>query len=368
MGDAVSALLLAATGTMPVAHRVWATGKHLGLDATLWRRQKALGLNFLDVPAAPMHWRAHLADVVVRRHDIGEIARGYDRPVVLLKGEGMARDLYGDPYARRSADIDLLVPPGDLTHLAAHLDGLGYRPRTAHAPPASRYNQWEWEHEETCRVVEIHWALANPRVPTPLTHEIMAHAVEMTLGEGVRVLTPSPEHQFFLVCAHHHHHSGFLKGLVDVAAWRQTHGEAWEEKCLERARALGCERLCKWPLETLDALYGPPGGPARHVVANLSAARVMGALNKRQGPRGADVLGMKTYGVSQEAAFLWRLAGTGMLDTWRARAVAGVELVVGRPADFVREPQKGASWSEWMAWGARPMRKALALGKARLWR
>ena len=193
----VQRLLQAALGCTPEASRVWACARQLGLDATLWRHQEALGLKFRSLVGPPAQWRAHLADTIARRHDLGVLLQGYTRPVVLLKGEGMASDLYGDPYARRSGDIDLLVPWSEVQSLAAHLEARGYLPRTLTPPPRSLYNQWEWEHPETCRVVEIHWALANPQVPMPPAQEVIARAIWTNLGGSVRRVDPLARAPFF---------------------------------------------------------------------------------------------------------------------------------------------------------------------------
>lgn len=81
-------------------------------------------------------------------------------PIILLKGQSLARSIYPDPALRQSSDIDLLVLPEHMKQLEAILENLGY------STPAYTFDISPFFYQEQIFIspkkglpVEGHWAL-----------------------------------------------------------------------------------------------------------------------------------------------------------------------------------------------------------------
>jgi hypothetical protein len=61
---------------------------------------------------------------------------------VVLKGMPLGDRLYGDPFVRCSADIDLYVPPVQRARASVALEALGWRSDDGHAPWHETWSRW----------------------------------------------------------------------------------------------------------------------------------------------------------------------------------------------------------------------------------
>ena len=330
-GVAVEGVIIAAMGGRNPSSvaQVMARGAELGLAPLLYRMAPTLGLEL--PPTEKLAWRAHLADVLLRRRAMLEVLEHLQhRDVLVLKGEALAQRLFkGDGLARRSSDIDLLVRLSEVEAIASELSQVGYRPLHHHKPEPWRYNQWAFVHERSGQVLELHWALAAPEVCQPDPEALFECAHELSFhGHVIRVL--DPVHTFLHLCLHFHNHVGFFKGLVDVAAWLDAYHEHPDllEAALAKARAIGMEQICMWPLRTI----------ARTGIASLWTAWHMDRVLVRSSKiTGASALAFKTQDVLQVEVGLWRMLGMVLLDEPGDVARALAELVFLGPRAMARE-------------------------------
>jgi hypothetical protein len=154
------------------ARELAATADWGALDALL-RRQRLLGLMGerlagLDPPqaftgAARELTAATRLSAVTHELLVARVARGLaERGIrsLVLKGPVMARDLYGDPGLRPSADLDLLVAPADLDAAGAELARSGYaidgRTRWSGDLPLLHHR---YLHAGGLPPIELHWRI-----------------------------------------------------------------------------------------------------------------------------------------------------------------------------------------------------------------
>ncbi len=284
----------------------------LGVDATLYR-----------ISPDPGHvaiWRAHLADTLARRSLHSELVASLDAKGVAsvsLKGEPLARRLFDDPFARRSGDIDLLVALDDAPAAAHALRTLGFEPMHRDAPEPWISDEWPFVHPETGQVVELHWAIAAPYLPSPSGDDLIARAIG-SVGSGARVLEPAD--CMLNLALHFHHHAGFFKGLVDVCAWLDAHDDVTLERSLERAESLGLLGVMTWPLRALERLtsfVAPPSAsrsPLPHAFGAMTARSVSGVMGREEPLVGAHPLAFKTRGLSRAQVTMWHCACASLLD------------------------------------------------------
>jgi hypothetical protein len=288
--------------------------------------------------------------------------------VIALKGEPLAQRLFsGDGLARRSSDIDLLVRLEQVEAIASSLAEIGYAPMYADHPEPWRYNQWAFAHEKSGQVLELHWALAAPEVCQPATSDLFdASEVLSFHGREIRVL--SPAHTFLHLCLHFHNHVGFFKGLVDVAAWLDAYPEEILEDAMARARQIGMEEICVWPVRAIEKTRSVGGGRASsarphgeaHVRAEIAALwtafHVDQVLIRGSAITGAAALAFKTQEVLQVEVGLWRALGMLLLDGPRdvARAI-GSMVFLGPGAMAMARGSREVELKDWWAFVSRPV-------------
>ena len=297
---------LGATDDPQVRARAWDYGIDLAMDraAARGRAPKDLALR---------------ADVIWRRHKLFELMDLVGRrDLLVLKGEALSDVLYGSPFMRRSGDVDVLIRWEDLGSWVAGLRSLGYVPQYHDRPRPWVYDQWAFVHPETALVMELHWAIAPPVMPSPSNADLFARARPVHLGER-QCQTLGEADTLLHLCYHFHHHSGFIKGLVDIAAWCDRYADRQEvvRQALDRAVQLGVGPMMHWPLRTLEVLSGrslcevAPGNRWSHAMATMSARAIHGALGASGPVDPAGVLSFKTRGISQAQAVLWQGLGFG---------------------------------------------------------
>jgi hypothetical protein len=135
--------------------------------------------------------------------------RALDIRPLLIKGPVTARLLYDDPDERVSADIDLLVSPGQFAAAAAVLRDLGFRKRYAAARPSE-----QTEHADE-------WALAGP-LPVAVdlhrslflvadaakAHEVLSRNTEVISYGGIQIDAPDAASSALIMALHAAQHLG----------------------------------------------------------------------------------------------------------------------------------------------------------------
>ncbi len=195
-------------------------------------------------------WRRHTIRVTALRQKLADTLEWFhdDIPVAVLKGEPLARQLFGDPLARTSRDIDLLVAPEHIEPLCRRAEAHGYQRK---ASSSWSTNQVALDHPDTGVRLELHWQLAPPPLPVPETASVLRRTDPMTF-EGIEIPVLDPETTLLHLCYHFHQHQGFLKGLLDIAGWLDRFEDEIDTAALRRrAERIGIENLVQWPLWTL---------------------------------------------------------------------------------------------------------------------
>lgn len=144
---------------------------------------------------------------------------------ITLKGPALSRRLYGDPGIRASADLDVLVRPGDLLAARDLLSRNGYDIVGAlhwdsdSACMRSRECELLMEHRERGITIDLHWRILPSYFASPFDRfEPWDSAMEGEIA-GRRILELSPEHLLLFLCAHAAKHAFERLGWIcDIAA------------------------------------------------------------------------------------------------------------------------------------------------------
>ena len=206
-------------------------------------------------------------------------------PAIPLKGVALSASLYGDPAARASADLDVLVPPTAVPRAFGVLAGLGY---TATGDPApadvfdlDRLPAWDARLLLGSNIeqvfaspdaagcpVELHWDIAWrwPHGAAGLA-DLWASARRQSFG-GSPALALHPEWEVLYLAVHAARHRwSALKWLVDVHEICARGAVDWA-RARERAEPLGLADALDLTLGASTALLGtpiPPGAQVRPV-------------------------------------------------------------------------------------------------------
>ena len=361
MGERVRQVLRAACGGPIELDQALDRALDFGVEATLLHEAEALGWSGEEVSTWRAHKRALVAHTMALRADLWEVYRMLSEELgraLVLKGEPLAVELFGSSHARRSGDVDVMCAPHEIEGAWRALRLHRYRPLHGERPEPWRYNQWACVKPNTGRVVELHWALSAPSVPSPDFEALYEQSVARELNGFGAVRALGASDQLLHVAYHHHHHMGALKGLLDVAAWWDRYAERRPEllaESRERARALGVEALLLWPiaaLRRLDVSGGESGelklraGGLGEAFGAWSAWRVQGAFQRRSG---LSSLGFKSTEEELLEATIWRLLGMAMV---RGGARRALEVLISSPREMsARRGAEQVSGEDWEAWG-----------------
>lgn len=295
-------------------------------------------------PTARSRWVRHVARLALYRTELARTVTVLSSatPMVVLKGEPLAKLLFGDGRLRNTTDMDLLIAPDSVDEAIALLEPLGYRPVREAAAKTWAYNQVALVHERFGTIVELHWRIAFPHLNSPSAVELLERTYPVAIGDGGAIETYEtlrPELLFLHLCYHFHQHCGFFKGLLDVAGWldRFEH-EADLDEIARLADRLGVGGVVQWPLHTLAQLTGHRSRLLRGDIdvcvrawAAYSAAKIerdfvevrpQAAVGRwlDQNSFGAKVLTTVGQGLSMSVA-----------DGWRRKAITGIKPMVLGP-------------------------------------
>ncbi len=332
IGPRVHSLLASALGHQPEGMGFQATQRTLDRATELAIFPLVMRwLQHADVsmPASAVtRWREHNARALLLRHIIGQVTstlRHMDH--LFLKGEPLARALFSDGLARESIDIDLLVRPADVDACIAALSAVGLNPVAGSRPHPWVNHEFPLIHTTLSAMVEVHWGLALPRIPTRNMDDVLNERVTMHLDDDLAVPILSPSNVLMAACYHHHHHVGFFKGLLDIAAVLDRWGDSLDWSRIEKeAQELGVMGLLQWPLEAIAKLsHLPPPLPtpwnalAPRAWASASARATRGCLAQKKPYGGLELVAPKVEDVSRGGVMIWGTASMSLLDGQMAR-------------------------------------------------
>ena len=172
----------------------------------------------------------------------------HDVPCLILKGLPLGQRVYGSPFAKRSVDIDVLVPAGVFDSAAAVLCALGWRrtiPAFRETPARMRwYDSVENHHVYVGAAgkLELHRRLLTNRfLFDPPFDSLYSRALGVSVGPG-RFRTLGAADQFlYLACHGMVHYWARLKWLCDFGALLRVMEVDSLQEALGRGRAARLE-------------------------------------------------------------------------------------------------------------------------------
>jgi hypothetical protein len=310
--------------------------------------------------------RHHVLRALYLADEVGRLADALARERIrhaFFKGAVLAVDLHGDLSQREYADIDLIVPPGEVARAEAVLRRMGYADRQGDRAFREAFlgyqRQYSFVRTDIDAEVDLHWGFTVRQLPFPLRPgDIWSDLKPIRLG-GHNVPTLSDAHLALLLAGHgmkeRWRSLGWLCDfalLVDRRAgldWAALHAEARRQACGD-SLLLGCvlaDRLLRTPTPRDLAR---PAAQSRRVqrLARAIAESLRHAPGATSAPR--------------------NLADIDLCDRRRDRLRAALGLAVTpTPGDYSALPLPRALWSAYYV--LRPVRlvaKALAALLGRL--
>jgi len=167
--------------------------------------------------------------------------------VVIIKGTGLAYDLYDAPELRPRGDTDLLIAASDVDTMRRLMHGRGYESRLTSGDTLAVRQQ---SFVRAGHVYDVHWDVSNsPVVRDALPFdELIGRAIAVPrIAAGA--LAPSHVDALLLACIHrvaHHHDNERLIWLYDIHLLRESmtpdeHARFWLLAAERRVVAI-CER------------------------------------------------------------------------------------------------------------------------------
>jgi hypothetical protein len=167
--------------------------------------------------------------------------------VLIIKGTGLAYDLYPSSELRPRGDTDLLIAESDLAAVRTILHALGYSsPLTSGDTLAVRQQSFT----RGGHVYDVHWDVSNsPIVRDALPFEELLNRAIAIPRIAPNALAPSHVDALLLACIHrvaHHHDIERLIWLYDIHLLRESmsadeHAHFWRRAADRRVVAI-CER------------------------------------------------------------------------------------------------------------------------------
>jgi hypothetical protein len=185
-----------------------------------------------------------------RLADVRAVLSAFERNgirVLIIKGTGLAYDIYPSPELRPRGDTDLLIAESDLESVRMMLHALGY------ASPLTSGDTLVVRQQSFTRgghVYDVHWDIANsPIVRDALPFEELLSRAIAVPRIAPNALAPSHVDALLLACIHrvaHHHDIERLIWLYDIHLLREgmnagEHARFWRLAADRRVVAI-CER------------------------------------------------------------------------------------------------------------------------------
>jgi hypothetical protein len=226
--------------------------------------------------------RAHAQQALRGIQRLLDIATALDQahlPFVAFKGPVLAQWLYGDPGARRFADLDLLVTAENAPAALAVIESLGYRRRITRGPDAIAHRwigAWPMARGDG-EDLDLHWRLLGPRFGDFIdAGAVVSESMPITLA-GRHIRTPRPEHAAALLIVHSaKHHWYALEYVFALAAMARLPAVKWDDvhEILRVAGALNAAATGFSLVKSLFDVDPPPAfrpAMSRNDVATLHA-------------------------------------------------------------------------------------------------
>jgi hypothetical protein len=178
--------------------------------------------------------------------------------VLLIKGTGLAYDLYPSAELRPRGDTDLLIAESDLDKVRTILHGRGYTsPLTSGDTLAIRQQSFT----RGGHVYDVHWDVANsPVVRDALPFEELLSRAIAVPRIAPNALAPSHVDALLLACIHrvaHHHDIERLIWLYDIHLIRETMSAAEHARFWQLAAERRVVAICERSIDLADEWFAP---------------------------------------------------------------------------------------------------------------
>ncbi|MBS1960684.1 MAG: nucleotidyltransferase family protein [Bdellovibrionales bacterium] len=174
-------------------------------------------------------WRAEREKVrakLERRFEVAEpLFERFDRegiPVALLKGTALSHRIYGNPYYKKSNDIDILVRPEDLPRVYAVYADLGFLPfgeRVDKDRASQEKYAWHaapYVSRDLSLVMGTQWGIKTLLGPYRVDYPKIWSRMDEIAFRKIPVKMLAPEDCLLHLCLHLGYFKTQLKDLVDV--------------------------------------------------------------------------------------------------------------------------------------------------------
>lgn len=183
---------------------------------------------------------------------------------LLLKGDVLGHELYGDFGVRHSGDIDLWVAEENLEQTHQYLLSEGFTLEGSYFEKDENYQKiykrflphFSYSRDDGV-LIEIHWRLFTIphffNLPFEEAHSAK-HGSEIN-GTGFPVLEPCHNFLYLMAHASNHFHVRIF-WLLDLALYLEKYPEIVNDHLLKRARELGVERVLAYSFFLLNLHFG----------------------------------------------------------------------------------------------------------------
>ena len=194
-----------------------------------------------------------------RLADVRAVLAAFERNsirVLIIKGTGLAYDIYPSPELRPRGDTDLLIAEFDLEKVRTILHRRGYTsPLTSGDTLAIRQQSFT----RGGHVYDVHWDVANsPVVRDALPfEELLVRAIAVP-RIAPNALAPSHVDALLLACIHrvaHHHDIERLIWLYDIHLLRETMSADDHARFWRLAAERGVVAICERSIELADEWF-----------------------------------------------------------------------------------------------------------------
>ncbi len=200
-------------------------------------------------------------------------------PALVLRGNEIAREIYGDPNMRISSDVDILIKMSDALQADSILSKAGYH-RNDILPLEFwfyRIHHAAYSDPETGDLIEIHWCFSIPSFFELSSEEIWDRVLLTDYGQ-YKLL---PEMFMIMLLIHHHMHSfRELRILVDILwAFHKYEDVINWEMFLMRIKRIGLIKTTRITLNQIQMLWKESAeeiSPIRILLFELKQLRLKG--------------------------------------------------------------------------------------------
>jgi len=175
---------------------------------------------------------------------------------VIIKGTGLAYDLYDAPEVRPRGDTDLLIAESDVGALRELMRDLGYESQLTSGDTLAIRQQ---TFVRAGHVYDVHWDISNsPVVRDVLPFEEVVDRAIVVPRIAPNALAPSHADALLLACIHrvaHHHDNERLIWLYDIHLLREAMTPDEHERFWRLAAERRVVAICERSIELADAWF-----------------------------------------------------------------------------------------------------------------